>query len=304
MPSDTSLNQYASRITILAKAGVNPITDPPSLFKFFTETNQGESSQKLYLSAIKQAVTDPTSIAKNFGENEEKAKPEKKIQRAEAKALFIRAVEDGEFKTFPPVLQDKINELYAKQNEKEKDQKLSTKQEAKYIAYDKLVATQKALKGVKGFERDYLIASLYILQMPVRADYGDMKVFKSYNKKRTGNEFIFKKNPEFIFREYKTAKTYGEVRIPVSPSMANVIKGYFEHLGHTPMYLLGDEPITPSGFAGAVERVFGVGVGLIRKAFVTHIFPSLKTIHEKQIVADRMLHSRELQEKYNLPDKN
>lgn len=261
--SATTIKQYASRISILGKAGVDYIADPPSLFKWFAETNQGESSQKLYLSAIKNQSSAP----------------------------------------FPTIFQDKINELYAKQNEKEKDQKLSAKQEEKYIDYNKLVATQKALKGVKGFERDYLVASLYILQMPVRADYGDMKVFKSYNKKRTGNEFIFKKNPEFVFREYKTAKTYGEVRIPVSPAMANVIKEYFAHLGHTPMYLLGDEPITPSGFAGAVERVFGVGVGLIRKAFVTHIFPSLKTIHEKQLVADRMLHSRELQEKYNLPLK-
>jgi hypothetical protein len=263
MPSDSTIKQYQSRMNILAKAGVNPIADPPSLFKWFADTKQGESSQKLYLSAIKNQSSAP----------------------------------------FPTILQDKINELYKNQNEKATEQKLSTKQEKKYIDYTKLVATQKALKGVKGFERDYLVASLYILQMPVRADYGDMQVFKSYNKKRTGNEFIFKKKPEFIFREYKTAKTYGEVRIPVSPAMASVITDYFKHLGHTPKYLLGDEPITPSGFAGAVERVFGVGVSLIRHAFITHVFPSLKTIAEKQIVATRMLHSRELQEKYNLPSK-
>lgn len=261
--SATTLKQYESRMNILAKAGVNPIADPPSLFKFFAETKQGESSQKLYLSAIKSQTSAP----------------------------------------FPTIFQDKINELYANQNAKGMEQKLSAKQEAKYVDYDKLVATQKALKGVKGFERDYLIASLYILQMPVRADYGDMRVFKSYNKKRTGNEFIFKKKPEFVFREYKTAKTYGEVRIPVSPAMAEVVKGYFNHLGHTPMYLIGDEPITPSGFAGAVERVFGVGVGLIRHAYLVKIYPSLKSIAEKQIVATRMLHSRALQESYLVLDK-
>jgi hypothetical protein len=249
-------------MNLLAKAGVNPIADPPSLFKFFAETKQGESSQKLYLSAIKSQTSAP----------------------------------------FPKVLQDKINELYKNQNEKATEQKLSTKQEAKYVPFNELVAKWNSLKGVKGGERDYLIASLYTLQMPVRADYGDMKVFKSYDKKRTGNEFIFKKKPEFIFREYKTAKTYGEVRIPVSLAMLNVIKEYFAHLGHTPMYLLGDE-LTSSGFAGAVERVFGVGVSLIRHAFITMIFPSLKTIGEKQLVAERMLHSRTLQEQYNLPDK-
>jgi hypothetical protein len=272
--SATTKKQYENRISLLGQAGVDYIADPPSLFKWFAETNQGESSQKLYLSAIKNQSSAP----------------------------------------FPTIFQDKIKELIKKQNEKATDQKLSAKQEEKYIAYDKLVATQKALKGVKGFERDYLIASLYILQMPVRADYGDMKVFKSYNKKRTGNEFIFKKNPEFVFREYKTAKTYGEVRIPVSLEMLNVIKGYFAHLGRTPMYLVGsvksgsgeilDEPLTPSGFAGAVERVFGVGVSLIRHAFITEIFPSLKSLPAKNFVAERMLHSRTLQEQYNLPDKN
>jgi len=261
--SATTIKQYQSRIAILGKAGVDYIADPPSLFKWFAETNQGESSQKLYLSSIKSQSSAP----------------------------------------FPTIFQDKINELYAKQNEKDKDQKLSAKQEAKYVPFNELTAKWNSLRDVKGFERDYLIASLYILQMPVRADYGDMKVFKSYNKKRTGNEFIFKKKPEFIFREYKTAKTYGEVRIPVSLAMLNVIKGYFAHLGHTPMYLLGDE-LTPSGFTGAVERVFGVGVSLIRHAFITMIFPSLKTIGEKQLVAERMLHSRTLQEQYNLPDKS
>jgi flagellar hook-basal body complex protein FliE len=248
---------------ILADAKVNPIASPEALLKWFAEGKQGESSQKLYLSAIKNAHPD----------------------------------------TFPAVLQGKIDELYKKQNEKAKEQKLSTKQEAKFVAYDTLVATQKALHGVKGQERNYLIASLYILQMPVRADYGDMRVFKAYSKTRKGNEFIFKKTPEFVFREYKTAKTYGEVRIPVSPAMAKVIHEYFEYLGHTPAYLIGDESITPSGFAGLVERVFGVGVSLIRHAFITHIYPTLKTIAQKELVATRMLHSTKLQEEYNLPSK-
>lgn len=297
MPSKSSLQQYGSRMFLLADASIDPIADPQSLLEWFAETKQGESSQKLYLSSIKQAVTDANSIIESF--KDEDLSPKKKF----GLDGFKRWVGTGTLSYFPPVLQDKINELYKKQNAKDMEQKLSAKQEEKFLPFNELIAKWNALKGVKGFERDYLIASLYTLQMPVRADYGDMKVFKTYNKKRTGNEFIFKKNPEFIFREYKTAKTYGEVRIPVSLAMANVIKEYFNHLGHTPKYLLGDDPITPSGFAGAVERVFGVGVSLIRHAFITMIFPSLKTIGEKQLVAERMLHSRELQEKYNLPSK-
>lgn len=259
--SASTIKQYESRMSLLSNAGINPVADPQSVLDWFAKTKQGESSQKLYLSAIKHQTPAP----------------------------------------FPTIFQDKINDLYAKQNEKDKQQKLSAKQEAKYIPYDKLVAIQKGLKDVKGKERDYLVASLYILQMPLRADFGDMRVFKAYSKKRTGNEFIFKKKPEIVMREYKASKTYGEVRIPVSLAMLDVIKGYFEFLGHTPKYILGDEPMTASAFAGLVEKVFGVGVSLIRHAFITHIFPSLKTIAQKQVVADRMLHSRNLQEKYNIP---
>jgi len=52
--------------------------------------------------------------------------------------------------------------------------------------------------------RQYLIVSLYTLNAPVRADYGEMEVFPKYNKKRTGNELIWKKTkPEFVFRVYR-----------------------------------------------------------------------------------------------------
>lgn len=274
MPSESTVKQYASRMAILQKAGIDPFANPQSLLKWFEENKHGGSSQKLYLSAVKNA------------------NPEK----------------------FPEVLQEKITELYKKQNEQDSKQKLTANQEKNFVKWDEIVAVQRALASKENKTpaemKQYLVVSLYTLQAPVRADYGEMQVFTRQSRKRKGNELIWNKaNPMFVFRDYKTAKTYGEVRIAISKPMRAVIRNWFASLGGTPKYLLGDTPSNPNTFAVYVQDTFrkytgkDVGVSLLRHSYITHIFPSLHTIEQKQAVATRMLHSRELQEKYNVPDK-
>ena len=319
MPSDTTLTQYASRIAILDKAGVDAVAKPSSLVAWFKETEQGESSQKLYLSAIKQAVTDPSSIVKGFGVKDDIMieKEKDRIQNEknkEKRDAFQKAVDDGKFKTFPKELQNLIDELYGKQNKKDKEQKLSDKQEVKFVPFAEILTAQKTLakKENKTAEdmKDYLIISLYTLMPPVRADYGDMMLFPKFDKNRSGNELIIKeKGMEFVFREYKTQKTYGVVRIKVSKPLEKVIQEYLDSLKATPSYLFGEKEISPSYFAALVEktmkRVVGkpVGVSLIRHAYITSVYPSLKTIKQKELLARKMMHSTNLQEQYNLPEK-
>lgn len=319
MPSDTTLTQYASRIAILDKAGVDAVAKPSSLVEWFKKTEQGESSQKLYLSAIKQAVTDPASIVKGFGvKDDDKIEKEKdRIQNEknkEKRDAFQKAVDDGKFKTFPKELQDLIDELYGKQNKKDKGQKLTKNQEEKFVPFAEILEAQKKLaaKPNKTEEemKDYLMISLYTLNAPVRADYGDMMLFPKFDKNRGGNELLIKqKGMEFVFREYKTSKTYGVVRIKVSKPLEKVIQEYLDSLKATPSYLFGEKEISPSYFAALVEktmkRVVGkpIGVSLIRHAYITAVFPSLKTIKQKEDLARRMHHSTNLQEQYNLPEK-
>jgi len=185
-------------------------------------------------------------------------------------------------------LQDRLNELYKKQNEKDLEQKLTDKQEQNFVKWEDILAVQKKLADMENKSdskwRQYLIVSLYTLNAPVRADYGEMEVFPKYNKKRTGNELIWKKTkPEFVFRVYKTAKTYGEVRIPLSKPLQKVVGEWFNHLGGTPKYLLGDTPSSPNTLAtyifDTMRKHTGkeVGVSLIRHSYITHIFPKLKS---------------------------
>jgi hypothetical protein len=267
MVAERTINQYTISNRKLNEAGIN-VTKPEQVLEYFEMTGLSVSSQKVYLSAIK--YSNPESFHKT--------------------------------------LQDKLNELYKNQNERDMKQQLTKKQELNFVAWKDILAVQKKLATIQSKTdtdyKQYLVASLYTLNAPVRADYGEMEVFAKYNKTRTGNELIWNKSPRFIFRVYKTAKTYGEVKIPVSKALQRVITAWFTHLGATPKYLLGETPSNSNTFAVYIQETFKkhtgkvVGVSLLRHSYITYIFPKLKTLTQKQAVAKRMLHSRDLQEKY------
>lgn len=265
MPSESTLKQYAMRMNILARDGVNPHS-PSELFAWFDRQGHGASSQKVYLSAIKNS--DPEG--------------------------------------FPKVLQEKLNALYAEQTKNESKQILTEKQQENFVKWTELVAVQHRLaeqEKTLSQWKQYLVVSLYTLTAPVRADYGAMEVHTRRDKSRTENELIWNAKPTFVFRKYKTAKTYGEVELPVPKPLVNVIKEWFDVLGGVPSYLLG-EAMTPNAFAVYVARVFRaytnkeVGISLVRHSYITHAYPSLRSLVQKQQLATRMLHSTDLQEKY------
>jgi len=273
MPSESTLKQYAMRMNILAREGVNP-HDPDALFSWFDRAGHGASSQKVYLSAIKNSNPD----------------------------------------AFPKALQTKLNALYAEQTKNETKQVLTEKQQQNFVKWDDLMAVQTKLASMNKTDaqwKQYLVVSLYTLTPPVRADYGAMEVHTRRDKTRTENELIWNSKPVFVFRKYKTFKTYGVVELPVPARLVKVIADWFEHLGGVPQYLLGETASSSNTFAVYVAETFKkhvgkeVGVSLIRHSYITHSFPSLKSIAQKQKLATQMLHSRDLQEKYiSLADMN
>jgi len=271
MPSENTVLQYQARIKTLSLAKIDAIADPDSLFAWFAKNQLGTSSQKSYLSAIKYASKD--SI-------------------------------------FPEVLQEKLTSNYKKQNDTDKQQKLTKAQALHYLDWNDILAVQKKLADMlnktESQQKHLLVVSLYTLTPPVRADYGDVEIFKNKAPKlrpRTGNELIWTKNPVFIFREYKTAKTYGEVVLPIPKSLVTVIENYFTFLGKVPQFLLG-EKTSANTLSTYIQSIFKqytgkeTGVSLLRHSFITFIFPTLTTILKKESLARQMLHSRQLQETY------
>jgi hypothetical protein len=252
---------------------------PQEFFDYVKEKGFGESAEKQYLSAIKWYL-----IKENIA--------------------------------VPDEYQRRIDELYAKMNEQDVMQQLKPKLLEKFVPYDKLMEAQKKLAdNTEKTEKqwvDYVVASLYTLNPPIRNDFGDMKVFKRRDTRRKGNELIWNKNPIIVMREYKTDGAHGAVELPVSKPLQKVIAEWFSHLGVLPSYVLGTK-YNDTASLKLIASAFGttgkfVGIDNLRHSYIQHHLPEIATNTEKRRnLADRMLHSIATQQNYfsqNIPQED
>ena len=266
MPSEASIKQYESRIALLNKAGFTDFTAQVDDVIDYLSKLSTFSNRKLYTSAILYSYnkTTPPNAYKEF-----------------------------------------IKIQFEAQTKKDDEQKLSPKQDEKYLSWNELLDVQKKLANMENKNktqwREYLVVSLYTLIEPIRADYGNMKVVR---KVETGNQLVLgDARPYFILTNYKTAKTYGDVRIEIPDDLAEVINNWFEFLGQEPEYLL-DQVYSGKTLSNYIRRVFEkytgkpVGINLLRHAKITHELSTPKSILEKRKLASSMLHSKERSEKY------
>ena len=271
--SDASKKKYDLAIQRIKDAKLNIETQPKEVIAWI-KTKGARSAQVVYYSAIKYEVG---KLDKPF--------------------------------PVPREYQEELDRLSGLVKEGQKNQELSEKQVSNFVPYTDLLAVQQRL-GAKEDKsdadwKDYLIASLYTLTPPVRADYGDVKIVKKRSTTRTGNELIWgqKGGDYFVFREYKTKGTYGTVEVRVPPALHDVIDGWFTHLGKTPSTLLG-RAVTPNDLLNYINHAFRstkkiIGINLLRHAYIKHHFPQLTTIKQKEELAAKMLHSKDKQEEYN-----
>lgn len=72
---------------------------------------------------------------------------------------------------------------------------------------------------------DYVLLSLYYLQAPRRNnDYALMKISSDKSDKKFN--YLDMKNKQFIFNNYKTQKTYSEMKVDISDELYKVLKLY------------------------------------------------------------------------------
>ena len=271
-PSRKPLKETSKRKYELAIARLKDIdlTKPQEFFDFVKEKGFGESAEKQYLSAIKYHL-----IKENIA--------------------------------VPDDYQRRIDELYAKMNEQDIKQELKPKLLEKFVPYDKLMEAQKKLADNKEKTDkqwvDYVVASLYTLNPPIRNDYGDMKVFKRRDPRRKGNELIWNKKPIIVMRDYKTDGSTGGVELPISKPLQEVLAEWFGSLGVLPTYVLGTK-YNDTASLKLIASAFGttgkfVGIDNLRHAYIQHHLPAIATNTEKRrILADRMLHSVATQQNY------
>jgi hypothetical protein len=208
-----------------------------------------------------------------------------------------------------------FNTLKDQCNQKAKQQQLPEGRKEKYLTKDQLVkAYQKCYAQFLATNLDYydhLVLALYIIQAPVRADYCGMRIV---SKSDTTAELDKEQNycllapPEqsqygshFLFRKYKTSKTYGAVSIPIEPDLEVILREHFfvrKNRDVLPDFW------TPNTLSQKVRHLTlqysgrACSIGLIRHAWVCDLYKTNPTILQKEDLAKRMLHSVAVQELY------
>lgn len=211
----------------------------------------------------------------------------------------------------PPPYTQKMATYFDEMNRIADSQTLTKNQKKNMMFWEDILAAQADYASqvrLDDFQdmRDFLILSLYTLNDPVRADYGDMKIYLFKEPKDvTGNYLIWgTKRRQFIFNDYKTSRSMGKIKIPVSLPLQKVLIQWFRLLaGCDFRWLLGEERSAnwlTSKVRSIMKRLTGkeVGINILRHARITYLLEGQQSILSKNPVAKNMLHSRSTQEKY------
>lgn len=269
---ETSKKKYDQAIQRLRNAKVD-LEKPEEFFAFVKANGKiGGGAEKTYLSALKYELG---KLDKPF--------------------------------FFPKEYQDRIDELYKRQKKADEKQELKPKLLAKFVPYNKLLDAQKkwADKEDKSTEDwiQYVITSLYTLIPPLRNEYGDMAIISRRQAGRTGNDLVWNKEPVIIMRDYKTHGTYGDVEVPLSAPLKQVLTSWFSHLGVIPPYVLGTK-YSDTQSLNLIKQAFKgtgrlLGIDNLRHAYIQHfVVPIADNTVKRDAIARRMLHSIATQQNY------
>jgi len=184
----------------------------------------------------------------------------------------------------------------------------------KTATMEKNWTTMAVLKGIakkllkNGVSQNALIAALYTYQPPVRLDYYKMKIVKPKDEMGEKMNYLVVHNRNkkvFIFRDYKTAGKYNEVKIPVSKEL-NTVLNKFLKANPERTYLLEKrrtmEPLTRNAMSKMLPEVFEdsgkhITLNLIRHMYVSENI-NLDRIKKEKELAKNMMHDSGTQQTY------
>jgi len=275
------------------------------LDKLFDDKNISQSSKTLYLKNLERLNG---GVLKNFNFLKDVEKVMEKIQKYKPNTQrtyiisvvsllkSLCAIQPKKYKKlydkYYPYLENLNKELKSntektdkeKENWIDQDAVMTRLQELK----DKVNTTSKKLsEGEYQDLLNYLLLSLYTLQPPRRnADYQnailtknpafkDLECFKDYN-------WVDLNDNKFVFTKFKTAKTYKNQEVDISPQLREVIDLYLKH--HPLRKLLtkktnipfivnynGDIYSNNNDFTRLLYKIFDkkIGASMLRKIFLT-----------------------------------
>lgn len=222
-------------------------------------------------------------------------------------ALAYNAKDDAERQRY----KEEIAKIRPSADEEVENQSLSAELSAKYMDWKDVMKCQEKAKemyeaGTMNLN-DYLLICLYTLQAPVRADYSEMRVVKSLNSTKNDTNYaeLTENYVWFEFRHYKTAKTYGIVGLPANPTVAELIRKKKSTCFAKVCYVssLARDKLTQR-LSELFVKCGGkpITINLLRHSYITQFYKDYPnpSIELKKQLAKKMLHSRFVQEVYNL----
>lgn len=176
------------------------------------------------------------------------------------------------------------------------------KLETKVADYGKL----RILTNMESRDLDYyLIASLYLLNPPVRLNYYNMKVYRNKEIEdlpKDENYLLINKGKkkQIILNDYKTGKNYSTQIIPVNAKLNRALNLYLK-------FNKGNIfPVSQNVFSKMVSRTFthedgrSVKINLLRHIYITeNTKVDVKQLKKNKELAKKMGHSSATQLAYN-----
>jgi len=160
-----------------------------------------------------------------------------------------------------------------------------------YVDYDKL--KEDVRKNAKSVEAR-LIYALYFTQPPIRDDYTHMHVVdKIKDASDPAINYYVKSKGQFILNHYKTKSTYGQAILPASPEARAAIRAYTQQMDTNVLFKQ-----TKSLTKRFKSHTGGYTINDVRHSYISDFLKKNPTPTEKKALAERMLHSTNLQAKY------
>ena len=199
-------------------------------------------------------------------------------------SLSVACEVSSGYKKIGQFYKSKFQSAIAPINEQRSTGEKTEKEKEYWISWDDVIRKRDELEGL-----DKVILSLYTWIPPRRAkDFGTMEI-----NSKTGNSFE-PRNQRFIFREYKTAGTYGEQVMDVPADLYIELMDYLK--GRESGKLLPISTVSITKHLNSIFKPKKISVSALRHIYDTHHFGETKK--RMNDTARAMAHSTAQQQQY------
>lgn len=267
--AESSNKLYTSCIKIMKDAGLS-VMNPAETIKWINETKKSESTRKSYLCSAIHEIKQMTPTDATRAAHEE----------------YRKIVHDYSMRL----------------SEKMKDQKLSEAESKKFVDWKTIVAsTQKLYDDKSALMEHKLLAAFYTMIPPVRADLGNLQIYKKDPMLTTENYVVVRNKDAFLkINNYKNDKIYGALVSPIPKQLVSMIRA---HLKKNPT-ALKLFPYNDKELSRQVINLFtcltgkAVGISMLRHSYITDFLSKAPSFRDAEELAKRMGHSVAIQTFY------